>query len=117
MSVLPEQPRTILMNQFVTLARDTNQARGIAEYALNMVGGRHPGPSDAVLRRVEQFHLDSIACGVSALAAGANAPTVLRQEALEYRTASSQQGVPMFGCTVNVAPEKAVLACSSAVRE
>ena len=48
------------------------------------VQGRHPGPSDAVLDRVEQFHLDSIACGVSALAAGANAPTVLRQEALEY---------------------------------
>jgi 2-methylcitrate dehydratase len=117
MSTRQEQLRTIFMKQFVTLGRDTNQARGIAEYALNMVTGRYPGPSDMVLRRVEQFHLDSIACGVSALAAGANAPTVLRQEALEYRTAPSQQGVPIFGSTVNVAPEKAVLACSSAVRE
>ena len=70
-----------------------------------------------MLNRVEQFHLDSVACGVSALAAGANAPTVLRQEALEYRAAKPQSGVPMFGSTVRVAPEKAVLACSSAVRE
>jgi 2-methylcitrate dehydratase len=105
------------MNQFVTLARNTNQARGIAEYAIEMVGGKHRGPSDAVLERVEQFHLDSVACGVSALAAGANAPTVLRQEALEYQAANPQSGVPMFGSTTRVAPEKAVLACSSAVRE
>ena len=105
------------MDQFVTLARDTNQARGIAQYALDMVQGRHPGPSDAVLDKVEQFHLDSVACGVSALAAGANAPTVLRHEALEYPTRDSAGGVPMFGSTVRVAPEKAVLACSSAVRE
>jgi 2-methylcitrate dehydratase len=105
------------MNQFVTLARDSNQARGIAQYALDMVQERHPGPSDAVLERVEQFHLDSVACGVSALAAGANAPTVLRQEALEYKCALPQSGVPMFGSTVRVAPEKAVLACCSAVRE
>ena len=105
------------MNQFVTLARDSNQARGIAQYALDMLQSRHPGPSDAVLERVEQFHLDSVACGVSALAAGANAPTVLRQEALDYVSAQPQAGVPMFGSTVRVAPEKAVLACSSAVRE
>jgi 2-methylcitrate dehydratase len=105
------------MNQFVTLARDTNQARGIAEYALSTINGRHPGPSDAVLERVEQFHLDSVACGVSALSAGANAPTVLRQEALEYRTSPPRRGVPMFGSAICVAPEKAVLACSSAVRE
>jgi 2-methylcitrate dehydratase len=105
------------MNHFLTLARDTNQTRGIAQYALDLVQGRHPGPSDVVLDRVEQFHLDSIACGVSALAAGANAPTVLRQEALEYRAGKGQCGVPMFGSSVKVAPEKAVLACSSAVRE
>src|SRR3954469_7539236 len=122
----------IAMNQFVTLARNTNQARGIAEYAIEMVSGKHPGPSDAVLDRVEQFHLDSVACGVSALAAGANAPTVLRREALEYQVAECRTdnpvrpatpskdgdgqdcrsykcgGVPMFGSTVPVAPEKAV---------
>lgn len=124
------------MNEFVTLACDANQARGIAQYAVDLVQRRHAGPSDAVLERVEQFHMDSIACGVSALAAGANAPTVLRREALEYQVPEgsgdisvrptgdvdgelcrSYAGVPMFGSTVRVAPEKAVLACSSAVRE
>src|SRR6188472_1676972 len=85
-----------LMDNFVTLACDSNQARGIAQYALDLVQGRHPGPSDAVLERVEQFHLDSVACGVSALAACANAPTVLRQEALEYRVSDDAAGVPMF---------------------
>jgi 2-methylcitrate dehydratase len=102
-------------NQFITLPADEDQARGIGQYALDMLAGRHAGPSDAVLARTEQFHLDSVACGVSALAGGANAPTVLRREALEYRVAAD--GVPMFGSTARVAPEKAVLACSSAVRE
>jgi len=105
------------MNEFVTLACDSNQARGIAEYALGMVQGRYLGPSDAVLDKVEQFHLDSVACGVSALAMRANAPTVLRREALEYAVGDRASGVPMFGSTVCVQPEKAVLACSSAVRE
>jgi 2-methylcitrate dehydratase len=102
------------INDSVTLSRDTNQARDIAEYALGMASGRYEGPGEAVLRKIEEFHLDSVACGVSALACGANAPSVLRREALEYRT---DAGVPMFGSTVRVAPEKAVLACSSAVRE
>lgn len=105
------------MNQFITLPCDTNQTRGIAQYAIDMMHGRFPGPSDRVLSRTEQFHLDSIACGVSALAAGANAPTVLRREALEYPVADAKNGVPIFGSTARVAPEKAVLACSSAVRE
>src|SRR3954465_4704338 len=104
-------------SQFVTLGRDTNQALGIGQYALEMIQGRHAGPSDAVLKKLEQFHLDSVACGVSALAARANAPTVLRQEALDYPEPRDRGGVPMFGSTVTVAPEKAVLACSSAVRE
>jgi 2-methylcitrate dehydratase len=104
-------------NQFVTLRRDENQARAIGQYALDMLAGGYPGPSDAVLAKTEQFHLDSVACGVSALACGANAPTVLRREALEYQVADGAAGVPMFGSAVRVAPEKAVLACSSAVRE
>jgi 2-methylcitrate dehydratase len=104
-------------DQFVTLPRSENQARGIAQYALDIMSGRHPGPSDAVLTKIEQFHLDSVACGVSALACRTNAPTVLRREALEYRATDGTKGVPMFGSTVPVAPEKAVLACSSAVRE
>jgi 2-methylcitrate dehydratase len=104
-------------NQFITLRADENQARGIGQYTLDMLSGRYAGPSAAVLAKTERFHLDSVACGVSALALGANAPTVLRREALEYRIGSEGVGVPMFGSTVRVAPEKAVLACSSAVRE
>lgn len=75
------------------------------------------GPSDSVFRMVERFHLDGIACGVSALACGANAPTVLRREALEYPCPEVGRGVPCFGSRVRVMPEKAVLANSSAVRE
>src|SRR5450755_2642718 len=105
------------LNQYVTLRRDDNQARAIGQYAFDVLSGRHPGPGSATLAKTEQFHLDSIACGVSALACGANAPTVLRREALEYRVVEETSGVPMFGSTVRVQPEKAVLACSSAVRE
>jgi 2-methylcitrate dehydratase len=105
------------MDNFVNLPRNSNQARGIGQYVLDMIQGRHPGPSDAVLGKVEQFHLDSVACGVSAIAARANAPTVLRQEAFDYPSSRERGGVPMFGSTVCVAPEKAILACSSAVRE
>ncbi len=101
----------------ITLGHDENQARAIGQYALDMLAGRHAGPTVAVLARVEQFHLDSVACGVSALACGARAPAVLRREAFEYRAVGTADGVPMFGGTVRVAPEKAVLACSAAVRE
>ncbi len=104
-------------NQYVTLPRDSNQARGIAEYALEFVRGKYPPLDWRVAAKVEQFHADSVACGVSALSAGANAPIVLRREALEYVCADRRQGVPVFSSRVPVMPEKAVLACSSAVRE
>lgn len=101
----------------VFLSRTENQARGLAQYALDFLGGGLGRPSEAVLKRVELFHLDSIACGVSALACGTNAPTVLRREALEYVSADPAQGAACLGSTIRVAPEKAVLANSSAVRE
>ncbi|MBI2823976.1 MAG: MmgE/PrpD family protein [Planctomycetia bacterium] len=104
-------------NKFLTLTRGENQARGIAQYAIDFMAGRFGGPADAVYQTVERFHLDSIACGVSALACGANAPTVLRREALEYVCREPAQGVPCFASTARVMPEKAVLANSSAVRE
>ena len=103
-----------MSDSVVTLPPDSNQARGIAEYAIDFLAGKHAGPDDAVFRMVERFHLDSVACGVSALALGANAPTLLRREAREYRTADAKVGVPCFGSTVRVMPEKAVLANSSA---
>ena len=105
--------------RYATLPADSNQARELAEYAINFLSENSAAagqPSEAVLQRVELFHLDSIACGVSALAYGTNAPQVLRTEAMEYPT-SAAYGVPCFGSHVNVMPEKAVLANSSAVRE
>ncbi|HKD36038.1 MAG TPA: MmgE/PrpD family protein, partial [Pirellulales bacterium] len=106
-----------MSNDFVTLARDTNQARGLGQFAIDFLGGRFAGPDESVLRMVERFHLDSMACGVSALACRTNAPTVLRGEALEYESPPPARGVPCFGSRVLVKPEKAVVANCSAVRE
>ena len=106
-----------MQTTYVTLARDENQARGIGQFAIDFLGGKFPEPSPAALATTERFHLDSMACGVSALACGANAPTVLRREALEFAVSAERPGVPCFGSTVRVAPEKAVLANCSAVRE
>lgn len=99
---------------YLNLPRTTNQARGIGQYALDFLSGRLGQPSEAVLQRVEQFHLDSVACGIAALATKANAPILLREEALTY---PANPGATCFGSDVKVAPEKAILANSSAVRE
>ncbi len=104
-------------NDYRILAPNENQARGIGQYAIDMLTAEGGKPGATVFRRVERFHVDSIACGVSALACGTNAPRVLREEALEYRVSDSRRGVPCIGSAVRVEPEKAVLANSSAVRE
>jgi len=99
----------------ITLARDTNQALGVGRYAINLLAGTlGPGPSRAVLERTRLFHTDSVLCGISALALGTNAPTLLRQEALDYPDAN---GATAFGSSERVKAEKAILANSSAVRE
>jgi 2-methylcitrate dehydratase len=129
------------LSNFIDLPAETNQARGIAQYAIDFVAGKFsPGPSQRVWRTLERFHIDSVACGVSALAAGCNAPTVLRNEALEYRSGPNAEPSPQedachepsrmdrvrgqrefgcfcFGSRVPVKPEKAVVANCSAVRE
>jgi len=99
---------------YLNLSRSTNQARGIGQYAVDFLSGRLGQPSDIVLERVEQFHLDSVACAIAALATKANAPILLREEALTY---PSNPGATCFGSDVKVAPEKAILANSSAARE
>jgi 2-methylcitrate dehydratase len=122
------------LSDFITLPADSNQARGIAQYAIDFVAGKFsPGPTPRVWQMLQRFHVDSVACGVSALASGCNAPAVLRQEALEYSAVSSQEPSPLvgegrvrgkpvcgatcFGSKVAVKPEKAVVANCSAVRE
>lgn len=106
-----------MTNRYVKLSRSDNQARGIGQYAIDFLAGRLGEPSAAVLAKVEQFHLDSIACAVAALATGTNAPRVLREEALSYRAADPERGVPCLASSVLVRPEKAVLANCAAVRE
>src|SRR4051794_40205491 len=100
--------------QIIQLSRGENQARGIGQYAIDFLAGRLGRPDEAVLQRVEQFHLDSVACAVAALATGMNAPTLLRDEALAYQ---DTRGACCFASRQAVAPEKAVVANCSAVRE
>jgi 2-methylcitrate dehydratase len=99
---------------YVQLPADTNQARGLGQYAIDFLAGRLGQPDGAVFERVEQFHTDSVACAVAALATGTNAPRLLREEALGY---ADPQGGTCFGNSARVAPEKAVVANCSAVRE
>ena len=99
------------------LSRSDNQALGIGKFAIDFLGTSGDGngrPSEAVLERTMLFFTDSVLCGLSALALGTNAPTTLRDEALEY---PREGGVSPFGSTTAVAPEKAILANCSAVRE
>ncbi|MDX2116044.1 MAG: MmgE/PrpD family protein [Planctomycetota bacterium] len=105
-------------DQFLHLPRNTNQARGIGQYAIDFLAGKlGPGPDRAVLDRTELFHTDAVMCGLSALACRTNAPTLLRAEALEYEVRDPAQGACVFGSPRRVMPEKAVVANNAAVRE
>ncbi|MGP1347644.1 MAG: MmgE/PrpD family protein [Phycisphaerales bacterium] len=110
---------TTTSGDFVVLPADSNQALGIARYAIDFVGGKlGSGGGDAVLSRTEKFHTDSVFCGISALALRTNAPVILRDEALEYPAgAGDHGGAFVFGSMSPVKPEKAVVANSNAVRE
>jgi 2-methylcitrate dehydratase len=100
----------------VTLPRRDNQARLLARYSIDFL--RAPRPiGRATLDLLERFHLDSVGCGVSALAHGANAPTVLRREALAIAAAAGSRGAVCFGSARPCLVEKAVAANASAVRE
>merc|ERR1719384_1598096 len=99
----------------VTLPADSNQALGIAQYVKDFIGGKYGDNVDAsVWERIEQFHTDSVMCGISALALKTNAPTVLREEALTY---ADSNGATVLGSSKRCAPEKAIVANASAVRE
>jgi len=100
----------------ILLPRNTDQARGLARYCREFLDRPQPIGA-ATLERLGQFHLDSVACGVSAIAHGANAPTVLRTEALLTPPARGSRGGICFGSPKPCAVEKAVAANASAVRE
>lgn len=100
----------------VTLSRNTNQALGIGQYACDFMAGRIGEPSQSVLDRTVLFYSDSMLCGISAVALNTNAPTLLRREALTYPLAQ-ENGPTVLGSSEPVAPEKAIVANSSAARE
>jgi len=107
-------------SHFTTLPRDTNQALGIGRFALDFMAGRlGAGPSAAVLKRTSLFHADSVFCALSALALGTNAPRLLRDEALGYPATggAGEAGAAVFGSSVRVKAEKAIVANCAAVRE
>lgn len=106
------------------LPRNSNQALGIGQFAVEFMAGRLGAPAPAVLERTELFHTDAVICGLSAIALGTNAPCLLRREALEYpRTGGATllglptEAVGAAGPSRPVAPEKAIVANSAAVRE
>ncbi|HWD39570.1 MAG TPA: MmgE/PrpD family protein, partial [Fimbriimonas sp.] len=103
------------MSDTVVLPRDSNQALGLGQFAIDFMAGRlGSGPSQSVLQRTQLFHSDAVLCGISALALRTNAPTVLRIEALSY---PDERGASVFGSVVRVKPEKAIVANCAAVRE
>jgi 2-methylcitrate dehydratase len=101
---------------YIVLPRTSNQVRGIGQYALDFLAGKLGEPSESVLAKVEQFHLDNIACAVAALATKMNAPRILREEALSHGV-MEETGVPCLASRTPVRPEKAILANCAAVRE
>lgn len=101
----------------VILKRNENQTLRIGQYAIRFCAGLYPEPDKKVYAKVEQFHRDAVGCAVAALACGASAPRLLREEALTYRSGDTQPGVPCFASSTKVRPEKAVLAGCAAMRE
>ncbi len=122
-------------NDRVTLPADSNQALGIAQFAIDFMSdeaGKRGEPDASVLERTNLFHTDAVICGISAIALGTNSPTVLRAEAGQYAMAAAAKGAasavpwakgcvragaPIFGSGVDVAVEKAIVANCAAVRE
>jgi 2-methylcitrate dehydratase len=104
----------------VTLQKNTNQALKLAEFAKDFMNKGKP--SSEVIQRVKLFHTDSVLCGISALALKTNAPTILREEALNHSIRANQRKLNMglgkcFGSDKIVLDYKAICANISAVRE
>lgn len=101
-----------MSSDFVHLPANTNQALGIAEYAIDFM--KSGSPDESVLERTRMFHTDACLCGLSALALGTNAPNVLRDEALGYPVGddtltvgtATQKGASVFGSAKIVSPRR-----------
>ncbi len=104
-------------SDFTLLPADSNQALGIAQFAVDFMSGKIGKPDASVIDRTNLFHVDSVFTAISAIALNTNAPRVLRQEALDYTVAQNKAGATIYGSSVKVSPEKAVVANSAAARE
>ena len=105
---------SIAQETHTLLPRDSNQALGIGQFAVDFMRGEFGEPAEEVKARTGLFFTDAVVCGISAIAMGTNAPSVLREEAAEYpRT----DGATVFGSNTPCAAEKAILANCAAVRE
>ena len=92
----------------IKLDKSSFQALGIANYAIDFMKNIDTKDIPAeVYDRVKLFHTDAVLCGISALALQTNAPTILRNEALDYH---DKNGATVFGSKQLVPIEKAVLA-------
>ncbi|MDP7008047.1 MAG: MmgE/PrpD family protein [Phycisphaerales bacterium] len=105
---------TIATETFVTLPKNSNQALGIGNFAVDFMNHTIGDPAKEVVDKTTLFFTDAVLCGLSALAVKTNAPVVLRDEALRYET---EGGATVFGSSTTVKPEKAILANAAAVRE
>ena len=123
------------MSDVVHLPADTNQALGIAQFAIDFMSnakGKKGEPDAAVMERANLFFTDACICGLSALALGTNAPVLLRNEAFQYPAPAQgrgslsgctwsskavRNGATVFGSKVDVQVEKAIVANCAAVRE
>ena len=105
-------------SKMVTLPKDSNQALGLAEYAIDFM--QNGKPSRKVMDRTKLFHTDAVVCGLSAIALKTNAPSVLRNEALQFYPGNANGGVgfsKVLGSEQYVISEKGICANSSAQRE
>lgn len=98
----------------ISLPKNSNQALGIGIFAIDFMGGSIGEPNQSVYDKTALFFTDAVLCGLSALAVKTNAPTILRNEAMDCPSAV---GATVFGSNTKVMPEKAILANCAAVRE
>ena len=68
---------------YTTLPANTNQAEGLAEYAIEFMQQDNGKISENVYERARLFHTDSVLCGISAIALRTNAPNLFRREAIK----------------------------------
>jgi len=105
----------------VTLNRDTNQAYGLAKYAVDFL--KNGKPSHQVYTRLKLLHTDSIICAYAALSTKTNAPSIFKNEALLDVKRGGKTNRPKIGIakvfgSYDCSPaEKAITANVSAISE